>query len=63
MINVEFVEEITISPMIEKSIKLGVNNILREQQILIERGIMDKDGNLLISELPEDMKLGSNTEV
>lgn len=63
MYEIEKVDHIEVSEMEKKRVSEGMAEVVKQQKRLIEKGIMDENGKLLIKELPEDMRENSRTEV
>jgi len=57
------VDHIENTPPWDRVVDLGMQHVRAEIDLLIERGIIDKDGRRLSLDLPEDMRESSETEV
>ncbi len=47
----------------ERMVRESHDRIKADQAELVKRGVIDEDGNLLVKELPPDMRPGSRTDL
>ena len=59
----KIVDKIELDPLYTKILSEGMADIVKRNEAMIAKGIIDRYGKLLDDKLPSDMKEGSRTEV
>lgn len=60
--NVDVDDEREIDALVDQMFTVGLDRVRAEGDELRRRGILDPDGNLLLKELPSDMKEGADRD-
>jgi hypothetical protein len=60
--NVDLDDEHEMDALVDQMFSVGLERVRAEGDELRRKGILDSDGNLLLKELPSDMKEGADRD-